>query len=653
MLNLKLPSRLAPRAVSRRCSECILTGICSIFLIRCAIFRNLFIFPAVATDNPIFDLAEEFVSQTSRPVFLTGKAGTGKTTFLKHIKETTTKKTVVLAPTGVAAIHAGGTTIHSFFQLPFTPFIPEILKGSERSSDMSDKYSLLKNMKVESEKRHLFRELELLIIDEVSMVRADILDAVDTVLRHFRRKPYVPFGGVQLLFIGDLFQLPPVVPDDQWSILRQYYQSPFFFHARVLEHITPLYIELKKIYRQTDERFIGILNNIRNSEVEEEDLILLNERYDPDFEPPPDESYITLTTHNYKADMLNTTALERLETPLYRFEGAIEGDFPERNFPTDRILNLKEGAHVMFIKNDMEKVRRYYNGKIGVIKHIEAEKIVVAFPEESRDITVEKDTWKNINYSYNSATHQVEEEISGTFTQYAIRLAWAITIHKSQGLTFQRAIIDAGRSFAPGQVYVALSRCTTLRGIVLRSQILHNSIRTDERVLRFAAQEFSISRLKPILQTERQQYSLNKMLGYFDWGKAIDEIELFQSLLTKRKFKEKEDAERLVSALLTSVHAQHQIAQKFQEQLRTLFIDADSVEKQNHINGRVASASDYFLGQLETIFILPLTTHQADLRGKKKVKGYLKDLQSLLSFFNEHKERIQKAAIEAASWLGN
>ncbi len=598
--------------------------------------------PVVADENIVFDLAEAFISQTSRPVFLTGKAGTGKTTFLKHIKRTTTKKVVIVAPTGVAAIHAGGTTIHSFFQLPFTPFVPMEQKGAIQS-DMSDRYSLINNMKVESEKRNLFREMELLIIDEVSMVRCDTLDAMDTVLRHFRRKPFVPFGGVQVLFIGDLFQLPPVAPDDQWEILKPHYEGPFFFDAHVLQKSRPLYIELKKIYRQSDERFISILNNIRDNEVEEEDLLLLNERYQPGFQPPADENYITLTTHNHKADIINAGALAKLSAPLCQFEGIVEGDFPERNFPTDRILQVKAGAQVMFIKNDMEKVRRYYNGKIGTIKRIEEDRIVVGFPHEENELEVEKDTWNNIRYTFNPKTRQVEEEILGTFTQYAIRLAWAITIHKSQGLTFSKAIIDAGKSFAPGQVYVALSRCTSLEGIVLCSRIFRNSIMTDERVIRFAEEESSPEELRPILQVEQQQYALNTLLDFFDWRNSITELENFKQQLVPRKFQRKKIAEELFESLLSAAQEQHLVAQKFQEQLKKLFRDASTQEDYAFLTSRVSSASDYFVGQLDSVFLDQLLNHQKVLTGKAGVKGYLKQLKIVISFLSLEKERLQKA----------
>lgn len=597
----------------------------------------------MATDNIIFDLAEEFIRHTTVPVFLTGKAGTGKTTFLRHIKETTSKNTVIVAPTGVAAIHAGGTTIHSFFQLPFTPFIPEIQKGSERSADMSDKYSLLKNLKIESEKRNLFRALELLIIDEVSMVRCDVLDAIDTILRHFRRRPFLPFGGVQVLFIGDLFQLPPVVPDDQWAILSNYYEGPFFFHSKVLEQSRPLYLELKKIYRQTDGRFIDILNNIRNNEVEEEDLIMLNDRYVPGFKAPSDQHFITLTTHNYKADAINATALSRLSTPLFCFEGEVEGDFPERNFPTDKVLNLKEGAQVMFIKNDMEKVRRYYNGKIGTIKRIGEDQIVVVFPNESSELIVEKDTWNNIRYTVDPNSHQVVEEVLGTFTQYAIRLAWAVTIHKSQGLTFERAIIDAGKAFAPGQVYVALSRCTSLEGIVLCSRIFRNSIMTDERVIRFAQEESSPEELTPILEESRYQNVINSLLDVFDLTGIVDELENFQRTLENRKFQDKKAAEELVFSLVTLMNEQHHTAQKFQQQLKSLFNDIATPEDRDFLGSRVEAGSQYFSTQLFTSFIVPLRIHQEKLKGKKGIKAYVKGLKHIIEILQNQVERTQKS----------
>lgn len=595
----------------------------------------------MTSENTIFNLAEDFVRNTSRLVFLTGKAGTGKTTFLKHIKETTTKKAVVVAPTGVAAINARGVTIHSFFQLPFTPFVPEMEKGSERSPDMADRYALLKNIKIDSDKRRLFKELELLIIDEVSMVRCDVLDAIDTTLRHFRRKPFVPFGGVQVLFIGDLFQLPPVVPDDQWEILKHYYGGPFFFDAYVLRHTRPLYLELKTIYRQKDARFITLLNNIRNNRVGDGDMELLNDRYHPDFESGPEEHYVTITTHNYKADAINMGALSVLPAPLFQFDGEITGDFPSRNFPTDKVLRLKEGAQIMFIKNDAEKVRRYYNGKIGRISRIEPEKIVVVFPDEPEELEVTKDTWVNIRYTLNPQTHQVEEEVLGTFTQYAIRLAWAITIHKSQGLTFERVIIDAGNAFAAGQVYVALSRCTSLHGVVLRSKIFRERIMTDERVIRFAGEESSPDQLAPILEAEKKLFLMNSLLEIFDWSTTIDELEKFLESLEKKKFHDKQQAVNLILSLLEAARDQHLHAQKFQEQLRKMA----SSESGLHLmmQQRVTSASVYFTTQLDDSFLFPLKEHQAEIRGMTRVKTYLKELKTLIGFLKDQRVRMADA----------
>jgi hypothetical protein len=597
----------------------------------------------VASDNIIFTLAEEFIRRTSRSLFLTGKAGTGKTTFLKHIKETSAKATVVVAPTGVAAINAGGTTIHSFFQLPFSPFIPVEIKGSEQSEDMSDKYKLLKNLRVESEKRNIFRGLELLIIDEVSMVRCDILDAIDTILRHFRRKPNTPFGGVQVLLIGDLFQLPPVVPQGDWEILKMYYEGPFFFHSKVMQQSRPLYLELKKIYRQTDERFISILNSIRDNTIEEDDLIMLNTRYIPHFEPGDDDNYIILTTHNHKADAINASRLARLDASLFQFEGEMEGEFPERIFPTDRTLNLKVGAQVMFIRNDAEKVRRYYNGKIGTIKRIADDKIVVHFPNEKDEIELEREIWHNIKYAVNSESGQLEEEIIGTFTQYAIRLAWAVTIHKSQGLTFDRVVIDAVNSFAPGQVYVALSRCTSLQGIVLCSRIFRSSIMTDERIIRFAEEESSPEELEPILQQDSRRFYLNTLSDFFDWSIIVEEIENFQNALKKRKFKSKKLAEDAIGELARSANEQLNVARRFQGQLNRLFEGASSQSDLEFLYERVSLATQYFIGQLDTTFVASLINHQNQMKGKPGVKGYFKTIQSLITFFNNQKNRLEKA----------
>ena len=408
------------------------------------------------SSNSLLQQAIAFVNQTSKHVFLTGKAGTGKTTFLKYIQEHSFKKMAVVAPTGVAAINAGGVTIHSFFQLPLGPYLPSLQHNWELfDGRVNNQHSLFKNLRLSSAKRDLLRELDLLVIDEVSMVRADMLDAVDVILRHVRRQPAAAFGGVQVLYIGDLFQLPPVVKNDEWELLKQHYQSPFFFDAKVVQEDPPVYIELKKIYRQSDQGFISILNNIRNNKCSAEDLEKLHHFYKPDFYPAGEAHYITLTSHNEKAEAINRRELAKLPGKTYSYHAEISGEFYDRSYPAEEVISLKVGAQIMFIKNDKGENRRFYNGKIGVIKNVFEEKIYVSFPDETETLAVEKETWQNIKYNYNKEKDRIEEEELGTFRQYPIRLAWAITIHKSQGLTFEKAIIDAGASFAPGQVYVA------------------------------------------------------------------------------------------------------------------------------------------------------------------------------------------------------
>jgi hypothetical protein len=600
--------------------------------------------PVVFIDNPVFDLAEKFIQQTSRSVFLTGKAGTGKTTFLKKIKESTLKNTVVVAPTGVAAINAGGTTIHSFFQLPFTPFIP--VKKGVYDRTLSDRYSLLQNLRIESEKRSMFRDLDLLIIDEISMVRCDVLDSIDIVLRHFRRKENIPFGGVQVLFIGDLFQLPPVVQAQEWNILQEFYDSPFFFDAHVMRESQPLYIELKKIFRQQDERFIGILNRVRSNETTEEDIETLNARYDPDFDPR-DRKFITLTTHNYKADQINNEKLNSLPDAEHFFEAGVEGEFPERAFPTDRVLTLKQGAQIMFIKNDLERVRRYYNGKIATVSRIEDGRIFVVFPEEEGELEIEKDTWRNMRYSYRPGNRVIEEEVIGTFTQYPVRLAWAITIHKSQGLTFQQAIIDAGSSFASGQVYVALSRCTSLEGLVLKSRISRKAVITDDRVLEFADSEMSETRLKPLLDIERQQYIVDGLLDLFDFTIMREELREFRNFIDGRKNIDKEEAYVLIDSLDSQLARQQDVSDKFSNQLRGLVLQ----QSYDAIRKRVQQGTDYFQEFISKEVIQPLEEYRAVMKERKKVRKLLKELDALISLIRSNHQLLGKA-ISIATKVG-
>lgn len=411
--------------------------------------------------------AWEFVEMTGRSVFLTGKAGTGKTTFLREVVENSSKRVVVVAPTGIAAINAGGVTIHSFFQLPLHPFIP--------GTKIESKFAFSK------EKRSIIKTIDILVIDEISMVRSDLLDAVDSVLRRFRDRAK-PFGGVQLLMIGDLQQLTPVVTDEEADLLRQYYPTPYFFGSRALAKIDYVTIELKEVYRQQDEDFIRILNDVRKGFPSMETINTLNSRYIPDFQSDQDEGYIRLVTHNNMANSYNEQQLEQIDEPLHCFDAQISGTFPEYSYPTDVRLELKTGAQVMFVKNDPSAEKRYYNGKIGHVAEILDDVILVQCPGEEEAVAVEQLEWENSRYIINEHTQEMETEVQGVFRQYPLRLAWAITIHKSQGLTFDKAVIDAASSFASGQVYVALSRCRTLDGMVLASPLRQNSVMTDIRV---------------------------------------------------------------------------------------------------------------------------------------------------------------------------
>src|SRR5665647_658961 len=419
--------------------------------------------------NEVFDLAYRFVTETSENIFLTGKAGTGKTTFLKYLKENCAKNIIVAAPTGVAAINAGGVTLHSLFQLPFHPFLPT----------KNNKDELLAKIRFNKQRQQLLRKMELLVIDEISMVRCDTMDAIDTILKSVRRNYTTPFGGVQLLCIGDLFQLPPVAQRHEWNILQEYYSSPFFFDSIVIKEQMPLLIELKKIYRQKEDSFVALLNKVRNNNMSVEDFQDLHLRYNPSFRPTIEEKYITLTSHNNQADQINGRELQKLLSLSYKYEAIIEDDFPENNYPADGSLVLKVGAQVMFLKNDVIS-KRYFNGKIGVVKSLDDDEIIVEC--DGMDISVPKETWENSRYVLDKIYGKLQQETLGTFTQFPLRLAWAITIHKSQGLTFEKVMIDAGAAFSSGQVYVALSRCTNLDGIILLSKIPAEAIYSNDNV---------------------------------------------------------------------------------------------------------------------------------------------------------------------------
>lgn len=453
--------------------------------------------------NKELKTAWEFVEKTGKSVFLTGKAGTGKTTFLKRVVEESRKRVVVVAPTGIAAINAGGVTIHSFFQLPLHPFIP--------GAKLESKFAFSK------EKRSIIKTMDVLVIDEVSMVRSDLLDAVDSVLRRFRNR-FKPFGGVQLLMIGDLQQLTPVMTDEDFQLLAPYYPTPYFFGSRALSQIDYVTIELKQVYRQQDEEFISILNSVRSGRPSHDVIKALNSRYDPRFTPSADEGYIRLTTHNHIANSYNEQQLDLIDEPVHCFDAVIDGNFPEYAYPTEARLELKAGAQVMFVKNDPSSERRYFNGKIGVVTDFYEEYILVQCPGEDEKIAVEPLEWENCRYVINEQTQEMETEVQGIFKQYPLRLAWAITIHKSQGLTFDRAIIDAAASFASGQVYVALSRCRTLEGMVLATPLRQDAVMTDLRVEDYIdGQEEAAQRSVARLESIKEDYYKELLGELFDF----------------------------------------------------------------------------------------------------------------------------------------
>ncbi len=572
--------------------------------------------------NSQFEHVLNFVNQTNQPIFLTGKAGTGKTTLLKYIKENTIKNMAVVAPTGVAAINAGGTTIHSFFQFPFTPFLPVLnLEGNADQSKQS-----LASFKYNSLRLSIFRKLELLVIDEISMVRADLLDQIDFVLRSSRKKTHLPFGGVQLMFIGDMHQLPPVVNHEEWKLLSHIYQSPYFFDSLVVKSNPPVYIELEKIYRQKDQDFIDILNKVRNNNLSFNDLEELNKHFKPDLSNELIRDNITLTTHNQKADEINQRLLNELPDKAYVFKSKTEGVFGEKNYPADEQLTLKKGTRVMFLKNNSEK--NYYNGKIGIVTSVSDSNIKVKCEEDHNEIEVGRETWTNVSYKLNKETKVIEEEILGTFSQYPLRLAWAITIHKSQGLTFEKVIIDAAHSFSAGQVYVALSRCRSLQGLILSSKINAETLFNDKKILHFSSTKQDQAAIDAVFRSSKEEYIKTVLLNLFDLTDVIytrkDLAGIFQMYKTRLHNSVNEWSEMLFSKL----DALNEVSIKFKNQLVNLISASTNVEYDENISKRLGQATTYFLVEFELILNslknIPFTTES-----KEAAEEINAELQSL------------------------
>jgi hypothetical protein len=538
--------------------------------------------------NPQFEQVLNFINQTNQSVFLTGKAGTGKTTLLKYIRQNTVKQIAVVAPTGVAAINAGGSTIHSFFQFPFAPFLPALRENAEPDFSKSN----LPALKYNTLRLSIFRKLELLVIDEISMVRADLLDQIDITLRHTRKKWHLPFGGVQVLLIGDMHQLPPVVQPEEWRLLSQVYASPYFFDSLVMRANKPVYIELEKIYRQKEQAFIEILNKVRNNRLSAVDFEVLNLHYKAAISKEVIRSNITLTTHNKKADDINSGLLNDLAEKAYKFRCKVEGSFGEKNYPAEEDLVLKKGARVMFLKNNAEK--NYYNGKIGLVTFINDEKIKVKCEEDHAEIEVIKETWTNVSYTLNKQSRSLEEEILGTFTQFPLRLAWAITIHKSQGLTFDKVIIDAAASFSAGQVYVALSRCRGLAGLTLSSKISADSLFNDHNIQHFSSTRQNEQEVSSMFRSSKTGYIKTLLLNLFDFSEAIRLRQDLGGLTTAYQTKIHTAALEWSAGLFQKLDQLHQVGVKFNNQLAGLINSAADPESDAGLQNRIRQAAVYF-----------------------------------------------------------
>ncbi len=592
------------------------------------------------TTNPPLERAFDYVQNTHQNVFLTGKAGTGKTTFLHKVKRESVKRMAIVAPTGIAAINARGVTIHSLFQIPFGPYIPGIKQDISRQRKFTKK------------KINLLKSLDLLVIDEISMVRADLLDAIDTVLRRYKNR-LKPFGGIQLLMIGDLHQLSPVTTDEDWKLLKNHYNSPYFFDSNAWKSTQPITLQLTHIYRQSDRIFIDLLNKVRNNQLDNSVLKTLNSRYIANFQAPKEAGYITLTALNRTAQAINERALKALGSACHEFKAKIKGDFPEKSFPTEAILAFKVGAQVLFIKNDVEK--RYYNGKIGQITSITENKIYVKCPNEEAEICVAPVEWKNMQYSIDQQSGVIQEEEKGLFIQYPLKLAWAITIHKSQGLTFEKAIIDAQNAFTHGQVYVALSRCKSFEGIVLRTPISYGSVKTDILVKKYSE---TAERNKPDAQhllaakKKYQEALLQELFSFRSTRIALDEvIDLYlnhQGKLMETALKKVLDWETKADRLLFVMAA------KFTPILMNYFKATPLPEANEPLLKRLQKAGAYFTIKikkelLEDLRAIPIFTDNQDL--KATVATALKSLERTLFIKHRCFLEIKQKAFLAPLYL--
>lgn len=582
-------------------------------------------------NESLFNLAEH----TSRSIFLTGKAGTGKTTFLNEFVRKTNKKHIVVAPTGIAAINAGGVTIHSMFGLPLRTFLPTTERiDSNVANNIAD---LMHHFRYRKEKLKLLREIEIIIIDEVSMLRADVLDMMDFSLRSVRRNQQ-KFGGVQMLFIGDLYQLPPVVRDE--AVLKQYYPSPFFFESYALKELPLITLELTTVYRQKDEKFLDILNEIRDGAIGDIDFETLNERYIPDFEPD-DEPYVYLTSHNRMADEINVKKLAELKGKSCFYSAEIIGNFNENQYPNDEVLELKVGAQIMFLRNDASGESRYFNGKLAEVVELDDKNISVIIDGDDDIYKLKKETWDQKRYSLDE-DKSVKEEVLGSFKQYPIRLAWAVTIHKSQGLTFDRLIIDAGKSFASGQVYVALSRCRTLEGIVLKSKITPEVIFSDKRVSEFQDKTHANNRIEEILNSEKYDYSIRKILNKLDCKWMSASLETWYISAKYSKFIDHDKAKFVYDSLKPDATNFGKIFEKFEkiiQQKTQKFISG--AEEWSEVEAKAEGAVNFFFKNVNAKIFAPLRDFYAETKGVKGLKQYNDDFRVFLDDLEDYLNDIK------------
>lgn len=574
----------------------------------------------------LIETAAQFVNTTESHIFLTGKAGTGKTTFLRELAIKTHKQFLIVAPTGIAALNAGGVTIHSQFQLPLGTFLPDRTPSGEFSSNnqLYTQYTLTRKHPISSLRKQVLRSIELLIIDEVSMLRADVLDAIDYRMRSVRGNFSKSFGGVQVLMIGDLYQLPPIVKDHEWTYLKRFYHSAHFFEAKALQLDGFVTVELEKIFRQSDDTFISLLNNLRNNITTAADIELLNSYFKTSEEIKQEEGVITITTHNYRADDINGSEMSQLPSKSFFYEARVEGEFPESIYPIAAKMELKVGAQVMFVKNDTSGESKFFNGKLAKVIELDDTSVTVEMDTSKEHFVLRRYDWENMRYTVNSSSRELDEEVIGTFSQFPIKPAWAVTVHKSQGLTFDKAIIDVGTAFAPGQVYVALSRLRSLDGLILRTRISASVISNDEKVVAFSSQKMAAERLNEMLQ-EKQRFYVNELIkSTFDFFPLIKEL--------AHKLRNNHEDEGLnddsmkstLKLIQESLNNETNNTNKFKEQLLYLH----HTREIEALSERLMKGGNYY-SQLFKEHIQNLFNHIEQVKQLGRKKGYLNELYEL------------------------